>query len=124
MTILKDFFNLLFDPRLFFAMCVGALVLMIWKREYVASNRFGYISLGLLTLFMIFGAFDENFVLIMTKPDNIPIVGLIFLLVFFSWYSIREGVLNDRRIAAGKGPIEKEESDRVWVWPDLVYTEL
>jgi Cytochrome b(C-terminal)/b6/petD len=33
-------------------------------------------------------------------------------------------VLNDRRIAAGKGPIEKEESDRVWVWPDLVYTEL
>src|SRR4029078_7768020 len=22
------------------------------------------------------------------------------------------------------GPIEKEESDRVWVWPDLVYTEL
>ena len=33
-------------------------------------------------------------------------------------------MLNDRRIAAGKGPIEKEESDRVWVWPDLVYTEL
>ena len=22
------------------------------------------------------------------------------------------------------GPIEKAESDRVWVWPDLVYTEL
>ena len=53
-----------------------------------------------------------------------PIVGLIFLLVFFVWYSIREGVLNDRRIAAGQGPIEKAESDRVWVWPDLVYTEL
>ena len=33
-------------------------------------------------------------------------------------------MLNDRRIAAGQGPIEKEESDRVWVWPDLVYTEL
>jgi hypothetical protein len=54
----------------------------------------------------------------------VPIVGLIFLLVFFTWYSVRQGVLNDRRIAAGKGPIEKEESDRVWVWPDLVYTEL
>ena len=53
-----------------------------------------------------------------------PIVGLIFLLVFFVWYSVREGVLNDRRIAAGQGPIEKAESDRVWVWPDLVYTEL
>ena len=33
-------------------------------------------------------------------------------------------MLNDRRIAAGQGPIEKAESDRVWVWPDLVYTEL
>jgi cytochrome b/b6/petD-like protein len=44
--------------------------------------------------------------------------------VFFVWYSIREAVLNDRRIAAGHGPIEKAESDRVWVWPDLVYTEL
>src|SRR3989454_544051 len=51
-------------------------------------------------------------------------VGLIFLLLFFVWYSVREGVLNDRRIAAGQGPIEKAESDRVWVWPDLVYTEL
>ena len=70
------------------------------------------------------GTFDPNFRLIVTKPDNVPIVGLIFLLVFFVWYSIREGVLNDRRIAAGQGPIEKAESDRVWVWPDLVYTEL
>jgi len=33
-------------------------------------------------------------------------------------------VLNDQRIAKGEGPIEKAESDRVWVWPDLVYTEL
>jgi len=33
-------------------------------------------------------------------------------------------VLNDRRIAKGEGPEEKAESDRVWVWPDLVYTEL
>ena len=52
------------------------------------------------------------------------LVGLIFLLVFFVWYSIRQAVLNDRRMAAGKEPIEKTESDRVWVWPDLVYTEL
>jgi quinol-cytochrome oxidoreductase complex cytochrome b subunit len=75
-------------------------------------------------VFFIFGTFDFNFRQIVTKPDNVPIVGLIFLLAFFVWYSIREGVLNDRRIAAGQGPIEKAESDRVWVWPDLVYTEL
>src|SRR6185295_7957732 len=98
--------------------------LIVWKRERVASNAFGYGLLGFLTVFFIFGTFDFNFRQIVTKPDNVPIVGLIFLLAFFVWYSIREGVLNDRRIADGQGPIEKAESDRVWVWPDLVYTEL
>jgi len=90
----------------------------------VASKGFGYGLLGGLAVFFIFGTFDFNFRQIVTKPDNVPIVGLIFLLVFFVWYSIREAVLNDRRITAGQGPIEKAESDRVWVWPDLVYTEL
>jgi hypothetical protein len=124
MQIIKDVFNSLADPRLFFLMSVVALFLLIWKREFFASKAIGYGILGFVGLFVLFGAFDPNFKLIIGKPDNVPIVGLIFLIVFFTWYSIREGVLNDRRIAAGKGPIEKEESDRVWVWPDLVYTEL
>src|SRR5471032_894919 len=124
MGFIKGLINAVADPRLFFMLAVGALVVMVWKRELIASNTAGYSLLGLLTAFFIFGTFDPNFRLIVTKPDNVPIVGLIFLLAFFVWYSLREGVLNDRRIAAGKGPIEKEESDRVWVWPDLVYTEL
>ena len=124
MTFIKSIFNAVADPRLFFLLAVGALVVVLWKREKVASNLVGYGTLGLLGAFFVFGTFDPNFRLIVTKPDNVPIVGLIFLLVFFVWYSIREGVLNDRRIAAGKEPIEKTESDRVWVWPDLVYTEL
>jgi len=121
---IKGFFNLLANPRLFFILAVVSLILMVWKREKIASNTVGYGMLGVLGAFFLFGTFDPNFRLIITKPDNVPIVGLIFLLVFFTWYSIREAVLNDRRIAAGQGPIEKAESDRVWVWPDLVYTEL
>ncbi|MYN67597.1 MAG: cytochrome C [Acidobacteria bacterium] len=80
--------------------------------------------MGFLTVFFLFGLTDENFVLIIAKPDNVPIVALIFLVVFFTWYSMREAVLNDQRVAAGDDVIEKQESDRVWVWPDLVYTEL
>jgi hypothetical protein len=121
---IKGFFNLLANPRLFFILAVVSLILMVWKREKIASNTVGYGMLGVLGAFFLFGTFDASFRLIITKPDNVPIVGLIFLLVFFTWYSIREAVLNDRRIAAGQGPIEKAESDRVWVWPDLVYTEL
>jgi hypothetical protein len=124
MDLVKAFFNLLADPRLFFILGVVGLVLIVWKREQFASNRIGYGILGFLSAFFIFGAFDRNFRLIMTKPDNVPIVGLIFLLVFFTWYAMREAVLNDRRMAKGEPPIEKEEADRVWVWPDLVYTEL
>jgi hypothetical protein len=121
---LKGFINALADPRLFFILALVSLVLMVWKRELVASNKVGYGMLGVLAVFFVFGAFDPNFRLIMTKPDNVPIVGLIFLLIFLTWFSMREAVLNDRRIAAGEGPIEKAEADRVWVWPDLVYTEL
>ena len=124
MGFLKGVFNTIADPRLFFMLAALSLVVLVWKRERIASNAVGYGLLGGLALFFLFGAFDANFRLIMAKPDNVPIVGLIFLLVFFTWYAVREGVLNDRRIAAGQGPIEKAESDRVWVWPDLVYTEL
>src|SRR5437899_4437674 len=124
MGFLKGIVNAGADPRLFFVLAVAALVLVLWKREAIASNAVGYGLLAFLGVFFVFGTFYPYFRLIVTKPDNVPIVGLIFMLVFFVWFSIREGVLNDRRIAAGQGPIEKAEADRVWVWPDLVYTEL
>jgi len=122
--LLKGFINSLADPRLYFILAVLSLIVMVRLREKVASNAFGYGMMGLLTTFFLFGAFDPNFRLIIGKPDNVPIIGLIFSLLFLTWYSMRQAVLNDRRITAGKGPIEKDESDRVWVWPDLVYTEL
>jgi hypothetical protein len=124
MDFIKGIFNFIADPRLFFILGVAALVVLVWKRDRVASDRVGWGLMAFLTVFFAFGAFDPNFRLIITKPDNVPIVGLIFLLVFFTWYAVREAVLNDRRVAAGRPVIEKEEENRVWVWPDLVYTEL
>jgi hypothetical protein len=124
MEAIKGLLNLLADPRLFFLLSVVALWLIVWKREAFAKKSVGYGLMGFLTAFFLFGLFDENFVLIIAKPDNVPIVALIFLVIFFTWYSMREAVLNDQRVAAGEDVIEKQESDRVWVWPDLVYTEL
>ena len=124
MDFIKGIFNAIADPRLYFVLMVLTLVMLVWKRESLASNAAGYGLLALFAAFFVLGGLDPNFRLIITKPDNVPIVGLIFLLVFFVWYSMKEAVLNDRRIAKGEGPIEKAESDRVWVWPDLVYTEL
>lgn len=124
MQLAKDVVNFFADPRIYFVLMVGSLVVLVWKREALSSARAGYGILGFLTLFFGLGAFDPNFRLIIMKPDNVPIVGLVFVLVFFTWYAMREAVLNDRRVTAGQPVVEKVEEDRVWVWPDLVYIEL
>src|SRR5713101_997795 len=68
---------------------------------------------------------DPNFFLIAAKPDNVPIVAMIFLLGFFTWVALRKAYLNDTQIAVGGIPWEKTESDeKLFTWPDLVYTEL
>src|SRR5947209_10821224 len=67
---------------------------------------------------------DNNFKDIITKPDNVPIVILIFSVGFTTWLALRRGVINDDRLARGEPPVEKTEDEKVLVWPDLVYTEL
>ena len=101
MDFIKGIFNFAANPRLYFFLMLSALALLVWKREKIATNLFGYCALGVFTMFFALGGLDPNFRLIITKPDNVPIVGLIFLLVFFVWYSMKEAVLNDRRISAG-----------------------
>ena len=68
---------------------------------------------------------DPNFYLIAAKPDNVPIVAMIFLLGMFTWIALRKAYYNDHAILAGGIPFEKTESDeKLFTWPDLVYTEL
>ena len=68
---------------------------------------------------------DPNFDKVATLPDNVPIVGMIFLVGFFFWFAMNQAYENDRRIAAGLPPIEGEDSaQKVFSWPDLVYVEL
>ena len=124
MDAIKDFFNFFADPRVFFLLTLTGFILMIWRRDVFTTPRVGYGLQVFLVLFFGLGLFDENFRLIVAKPDNVPIVGLVFLLLFFTWYSMRQAVLNDRRLDRGEPVEEKVEEDRVWVWPDLVYTEL
>jgi len=40
----------------------------------------------------------ENIWAIITKPDNIPIVGLIILLFFFTFITFKQAFENDKRI--------------------------
>ena len=69
--------------------------------------------------------FDPNFFLIAAKPDNVPISAMIFLLGMFTWIALRKAYLNDQQIALGGIPWEKTETnEKLFVWPDLVYTEM
>ncbi len=44
----------------------------------------------------------ENLWHIISKPDNIPIVGLIILLIYFTWLSFSQAFQNDRLSEEGK----------------------
>ncbi|MGH7821327.1 MAG: hypothetical protein ACREQ9_16300 [Candidatus Binatia bacterium] len=44
----------------------------------------------------------EQFLEILTKPDNIPIAGMMFLVLFFTWVAFREARRNDELIARGR----------------------
>src|SRR5215510_10294414 len=84
----------------------------------------GWIQMNLSLVLMGLSMVDPNFASIVTKPDNVPIVGLVFLLGFFTWLATAKAVENDDRAAQGLPPMEKVDDEKVLVWPDLVYTEL
>lgn len=88
------------------------------------TNVGGIAVFSFMFLVFAFGLTDENFRLIVLKPDNVPIAGLLFLTVFFLWLSMKEAYANDKRLTDGKKPGEYyPPEDKVLVWPDLVYIE-
>ncbi len=44
----------------------------------------------------------ENLGLILTKPDNVPILMMIILFGFFTYMALRDGFKNDRLIKQGR----------------------
>ncbi len=136
---LKHIVNWLSEPSRFFLVTVLAFFAVTlpgeigppWLRRItrplaaVYRPAIGAAVFAVVGLLFIASCFDANFSLIVTKPDNVPIAGMIFLVAFFVWFSLEQGRENDRRMGAGEPIVEKAESGdhKVMVWPDLVYTE-
>ena len=53
----------------------------------------------------------HNFLEILTKPDNIPIVAMLILVIFFTWLGLREAFKHDKLIEEGK---EDEIPNDMW----------
>jgi len=102
----------------------GALILLFIGRRFFVKPNVAWIMLNAALFLMGVSMTDPDFASIVTKPDNVPIVGLVFLLGFFTWLATAKAVENDDRKLQGLPPTEKENDEKVLVWPDLVYTEL
>jgi hypothetical protein len=66
----------------------------------------------------------ENLKMILSNSDNIPVVGLLVLIVFFVWLWWRVASRNDKRLANGEWEKMREEGqDKIHVWPYLTRVE-
>lgn len=124
MEFLKNVINILSDPRILLPLAIIIFSISLRSPSFW-TKKGGLTALSLVVIFMGVSMFDPDFRIIVTKPDNVPIVGLIFLAGFFTWVALHQAFENDKRIAQGLLPNERETAnDKVWVWPDLVYTEM
>ncbi len=51
-----------------------------------------------------------QFIRILTLPDNIPIAGMLLLVLFFTWVALRQALRHDRLLEEGRA---KEIGDQM-----------
>ena len=122
---LKGIVNTLTTPWLFITLASVAFFVAL-PRPALWRPRL-WLGLGVAgTLFLGVSMLDADFLKIVAKADNVPIVAMLFLVGFFVWLSMHQAHTNDARSAQGLPPGEASdgEEQKTWVWPDLVYTEL
>ncbi|RMD85398.1 MAG: hypothetical protein D6815_01995 [Candidatus Dadabacteria bacterium] len=44
----------------------------------------------------------EQFLAILSKPDNMPVAGALLLVIFFTWVALRQARRHDRLIREGR----------------------
>jgi cytochrome b/b6/petD-like protein len=54
---------------------------------------------------LVWSLINPNARLLVTKPDNVPIVGMLFLVAFYFAYGWEQAFINDRRVKAGLKPL-------------------
>jgi hypothetical protein len=124
--MLREFVNHLSEPIISFPLITFAFYLMLKHYKIVGTKKFAtWVTAGSLPIIAWFLA-DTNFFSIIKTPDNIPIIILLVGVAFFTWFAIYRAALNDTRLENGECPLEAlpENSEKVWCWPNLVYTEL
>jgi uncharacterized membrane protein len=112
-------------PEILVPLASILLVLTLkYYRTVTKPKIAGLIGILILAIFTA-SCFEENFRKNISRPDNIPIVMLLFSVFFFLWLSLRRAAINDERAEKGEPPLEaRHKRETVLVWPDLVMIEL
>ena len=125
MDALKNVINLMFAPQPLIIISCIAFAAIFYYLEAFAKVRSLILMIGGIIGFFALSALDDNFRVVLTKPDNIPIIIIFLALPFVFWLWAHQAVDNDKRIAEGRPPREIDcEPKVVYVWPHLVYPEL
>jgi hypothetical protein len=120
----KDLVDRWMSPTWYTIGLLGGLLGLFLLRRFFVQPTVAWLMLNFSLWFMGASLTDENFVAIVSKPDNVPIVGMVYLLGFFTWLSAYRAVQNDDRRERGEPPLEAVDDEKTLVWPDLVYIEL
>jgi len=121
---IRDAIDYVSGPTTFFIAATLGFIAMLAFRRFLSSGVVAWSIVNLALLFMGLSMTDYDFRDIVTKPDNVPIVGLIVIVGYFNWFALRRAVINDARMAQGLPNLEELEPEKTLTWPDLVYTEL
>jgi len=123
MEFVKHFINVLAYPYWSFSLTLILFYFML-KKKGLWSKKGGLAMLIIGVLFFLLALLDPNFYQIVAKPDNVPIVMMVFLVGFFVWFAMTKAVRNDQQLAVGAPTFESSEvEDRIFTWPDLVFSE-
>jgi len=124
----RDTVNLLLSgrqgPIVFSLGSAATLTILFIFRRFFVRPVVALAGMNLALLLFGFAVTDRYFADIVGKPDNIAIVGMLFLFAYVTWLATYKAVLNDERRSRGEPPLEKLDDEEVLVWPDLIYVEL
>jgi len=99
MQALKDAIDAASSPQLLTVLVVVVLFLAI-RFRHLTVQPISIVILLLPVAGFLFSLTDPNFSSVVTKPDNVPIVIMVGLVIFLTWYAMRLAVRNDQVLAA------------------------
>ena len=94
---LRGLIDDLMNSTVYMVGIVSFLSVMFVGRRFFVKPTVAWSMLNLALLFMGYAMTNQEFAAIVMKPDNVPIVGMIYLLGFFTWLGAYQAVQNDER---------------------------